>query len=245
MLLMTPPLPTPAQKIAQTHQTAALTPSELSRIAQGAFRTGPLLLRKLQHYRPYICPFGDLIGRVEVGSAILDVGCGGGLWLALLRETGRIRAGVGFDSSRQAIALAQAIEPSGREGAAALTFQLLPAQAEWPTVAGGAGGVGGFDVVSIIDVLHHVPVGVGPSLFVNAAARLRPGGMLLYKDIYPGSWRSVCNRMHDLVMARQWINLVETATVVEWAERAGFMLRETRTIDTWWYGHVVCVFEKK
>jgi 2-polyprenyl-3-methyl-5-hydroxy-6-metoxy-1,4-benzoquinol methylase len=213
-----------------------VTPLALSRIAKTSFQRGPTLLRRLQHYRPYICPFGELIGLVPRGSSVLDVGCGGGLWLALLRETGRISRGVGFDSSKHAIELARGIEASASPGAALLEFHELPAQAEWPT--------GPFDVVSIIDVLHHVPADVGPALFERAAARLAPGGVLVYKDIYPGSWRSACNRVHDLMLARQLIHLVPTQRVIEWAQRAGFTLRETREIDTWWYGHVLCVFEK-
>lgn len=76
------------------------TPQELSGIAQRVFRGGPSLLRRLQHYRPFICPFEDLLSIVPPGSSVLDVGCGGGLWLALLRETGRLSRGVGFDSSK-------------------------------------------------------------------------------------------------------------------------------------------------
>lgn len=212
------------------------TPQELSEIAQRVFRKGPLLLRRLQHYRPFICPFGELLSLVPPGSSVLDVGCGGGLWLALLRETGRLARGVGFDSSRRAIELARTISPSARFAGTPLEFHHLPAEDPWPP--------GEFDVVSIVDVLHHVPRNVAPALFKLAMERVKPGGILLYKDIYPGSWRSVCNRMHDLALARQWINLVPTARVIGWAQDAGFRLRSTREINTWWYGHVLCVFEK-
>jgi 2-polyprenyl-3-methyl-5-hydroxy-6-metoxy-1,4-benzoquinol methylase len=220
---------------------ALRTPRELSEIAQGCFREGPLLLRKLQHYRPFICPFGELLPRVPTGSSVLDVGCGGGLWLALLRETGRISRGVGFDSSRRAIELAQTISLSKREGAGDLEFLELPAEAAWPVAPGGRP----FDVVSIIDVLHHVPPAVAPMLFRNAAERLGLGGVLLYKDIYPGSWRSACNRLHDLMMARELIHLVPTEKVVGWAKDAGFELVYSERIDMLWYGHVVCEFRKR
>jgi 2-polyprenyl-3-methyl-5-hydroxy-6-metoxy-1,4-benzoquinol methylase len=225
-----PRLPDSTQPLAEK----VLTPRDLSRIARQVFRGGRTLLRTLQHYRPYICPFGELLEFVPRGSSILDVGCGGGLWLALLRETGRISRGVGFDSSAKAIELARTLEP-GR-GTAALEFSELPAQADWPG--------GPFDVVSIIDVLHHVPRDVGPELFRRAAARLKPGGILLYKDMYPGSWRSLCNRLHDLVLARQLINLVPTPRVIGWAKDAGFELKKSATFEMWWYGHVLCVFEK-
>lgn len=234
---MTPTPPASPAHSPEALSGQALTPQRLSGIAQSVFKNGPSLLRKLQHYRPYICPFGELVAQVPEGARILDVGCGGGLWLALLRETVRISHGVGFDSSRQAIRLAHQIEPSNRPNAARLEFLELPAQADWPQ--------GPFDVVSIIDVLHHVPSDVAPALFRHAAARLKPGGTLLYKDMYPGSWRSLCNRLHDLLLARQLIHLVPTERVIEWATQAGFELRETKRFNMWWYGHVMCVFVKR
>jgi 2-polyprenyl-3-methyl-5-hydroxy-6-metoxy-1,4-benzoquinol methylase len=164
---------------------------------------------------------------------VLDVGCGGGLWLVLLRETGRISRGVGFDSSKPAIDLARALPASG---GAPLEFLHLPAQDEWPA--------GPFDAVSIIDVLHHVPTDVASSLFVNAFARLRPGGILIYKDMYPGSWRSLCNRLHDLVMARQIIHLARTEQVERWAAAAGFRPVLRRRTNMLWYGHELHVFER-
>ena len=118
-----------------------------------------------------------------------------------------------------------------------LRLHHLPAQADWPR--------GPFDVVSIIDVLHHVPKAVGPELFRRAAASLQPGGVLVYKDMYPGSWRSLCNRMHDLIMARQLIHLVPTERVIGWATAAGFVLKHSARFDMWCYGHTLCVFEKK
>ncbi len=215
-----------------THE-AILAPSSLSGLATKAFVAGPVLLRKLQHYRPYICPFGELIPLVPRGSRVLDVGCGGGLWLVLLRDSGRLSSGIGFDSSKQAIELAKQVDP---KSGVSLEFRHLPAQADWPA--------GEFDAVSIIDVLHHVPPPVAPALFRNAFARLRPGGLLIYKDIYPGSWRSVCNRLHDLVIAREMIHLVRPEVVKSHAAAAGFGLRSQRRINTLWYGHELMVFEK-
>lgn len=205
---------------------------------------GPGLLRRLQRVRPLICPMELVLDRVPAGSRVLDVGCGGGLLLGLLARAGRLAPGsVGFDSAQPAIALAQAMAARlAASGGTAPEFCHLPVQAPWPTAGAPAAG---FDVVAIVDVMHHVPPAAQRSVIESAAARLRPGGRLIYKDmVRRPRWRAAMNRLHDLVMARQWIHYAAIADVERWAADAGLAVVERAAASRWWYGHELRVFER-
>ncbi|MBL0871028.1 MAG: class I SAM-dependent methyltransferase [Phycisphaerales bacterium] len=226
-----------------------LSARAISSVIRGVYPTGPRLFRLLQVYRPRICPFERLLPWVPKGSEILDVGCGGGLWLHLLARLGVIRSGVGFDSSHEAIALANGALNTGwkpdqpAEHRPGLRFEHLDVRADWP--APGAGASGGFDVVSIIDVMHHVPRVAQRSVIERAAHRLRPGGVLIYKDMCRRPiWRATMNRLHDLVMAKQWINYCPIEEVEAWAGQMGLVRRHASTHNRLWYGHELRVFVK-
>lgn len=208
----------------------------LSRIARGLFRQGNWALRFIQGYRPLLCPFEALIKVVPDQARVLDVGCGGGLFLALLAATGRISEGVGFDASRMAIEVAQRLGPNLPAGHR-IRFEQRGVDEPWPNEV--------FDVVSIVDLMHHVPPTEQESLLVKAAHHVAPGGMLLYKDVSKGpAWRAWASRLHDLVIARQWIHIVPFASVVRWAEAAGLETERHHRIDVLWYGHELGVFRR-
>lgn len=188
----------------------------------------------MQRYRPYICPFGRLLDETPRNARVLDVGCGGGLFLGLLASEGALRQGVGFDVSGKAIALAQGMATSS---GAPISFERIDAGDDWPD--------GPFDVVSLIDVMHHVPTKARRSVVEQAARRLRPEGLFLYKDMCDTPrWRASANRLHDLVLARQWITYCPVEDVVRWATASGLMLEDAETINMLWYGHELRVFRK-
>ncbi|MCW5765213.1 MAG: class I SAM-dependent methyltransferase [Phycisphaeraceae bacterium] len=213
----------------------SFTSAELAGVARGLFPHGPRLFRRLQHLRPRICPFERLIPFVPMGADLLDVGCGGGLWPGLLCRLGRVRSVIGFDSSAGAIALARSMHLP--EGSVRPRFEHLPVQAPWPQ--------GPFTCVSVIDVMHHVPPGAQASLIELAASRLAPGGVLIYKDMcLRPRWRAWANRLHDLLMARQWIRYAPIADVERWALAAGLTLEHASSHNRLWYGHELRVFRK-
>ena len=215
-----------------------LTPGALSNISRGVFRTGPAVSLAMQHYRSYICPFHRLIPFVPEGARILDVGTGSGLFLGLLWQLGRIREGVGFDAKASAIAVAQAMAAQTRRNGAMLSFEHRAAEAPWPE--------GPFDVVAIIDVLHHVPVPARAGLFVQAARALRPGGTLLYKDIGTRPrWRAAASWLHDILLSGDNVSFTPVPTINAWATAAGLKLRHHESINMWWYGHELSVFDKQ
>lgn len=217
-------------------QATGTTVGQVFRNVRRIYRRGGLLQRAMAYGRPFISPFHVLVDQVPAGSTLLDVGCGNGLLVNLLVSGARISRGVGFDSSWPAIEAAREASRACGAGVRA-EFAHLAADAQWPA--------GTFDVVSLIDVLHHIPPSAQRRVVDQALAKVIPGGLFLFKDI--GSrplWRALANRIHDLVLARQWIHYVEPAQVIAWAREGGFMLEHRQTINMLWYGHELLVFRR-
>lgn len=211
------------------------SPAALSELARPLYSDGSLLLRVLNRYRPYVCPFHELMKYVPQGADVLDVGCGGGLALALLGAAGIIRSGIGFDTSVQAIDVATRM--AGKVPGVPLDFRRLDVGDPWPE--------GLFDCVLLVDVLHHVPVGAQKSVIEMAAAKVRPGGRLIYKDMAgDAGWRSWANRLHDLTLARQWIHYLPVENAVEWATRAGLTPEHSEDFTMLCYRHELRVFRR-
>lgn len=212
-----------------------LSTRELRATARRIYTHGPRLIRTLQHWRPSICPFPALLEQVPRGASVLDVGCGGGLLLAFIGATRSPARLVGFDSSEAAIGLA--LENIERFPSPRPEFHRLDAEAAWPS--------GAFDVVSLCDVLHHVPRSAQDVVLRRCAGALAPGGRLIYKDVHPdGLIRPNASRLHDLVIARERISIPRIADVEGVLRSEGLKSVLQRRINVLWYGHELAVFEK-
>jgi 2-polyprenyl-3-methyl-5-hydroxy-6-metoxy-1,4-benzoquinol methylase len=199
---------------------------------------GPLQ-RFLATKRPYIAPFERVLPHVPVGASVLDVGCGIGLFGAMLAANARHPQYTGFDSNAPAVAVAQGMAKRSavKYPLAKLEFHRLDVEAPWPA--------GIFDVVSIIDVMHHVPPPAAKSIVELAVEKLRPGGTLIYKDMARRPrWRALANRLHDLTLARQWIHYLPVEQVESWAQDLGCTRTLGEDMSRWWYAHELRVFRK-
>lgn len=153
---------------------------------------------------------------------------------ALAAGPGAAREVVGFDISSKAIAIARGVTIAG---ACPMTFHALPA-GEFPP--------GEFDVVLCIDVLHHVSPPLQFDFLTTICRRVAPGGLLIFKDISPQPWwKAVANRMHDLVMARQWVNYRREHDVASFLRGGGEgqVIDEAR-LDRLWYSHYLTCWRK-
>lgn len=208
-------------------------------LARRLYPDGPVLTRFIQRHRHRICPLDLLVEQVPRGSRVLDVGCGGGLLAAHLVASGRAQSVHGIDASRPAIEIAQSMAGRLKDvvPAARAHFEHRQVQDGLPDEE--------FDVVCLIDVLHHVPVEAQEKAFTDAASRVGPGGVFLYKDMADGPvWCSGMNRLHDLAMARQWIRYVPIERAEEWGDRAGLRLERSEDVRMLWYAHEMRVFRR-
>ncbi|GLZ78443.1 hypothetical protein Afil01_32500 [Actinorhabdospora filicis] len=222
-----------------TESTVGSAPSTrtLMRAARRLYPGPPSPTIALQRLRPAVCPLDRVLQYVPADARVLDVGCGGGLFLGLLAASGRRVSGHGVDMSASAIAIADAMAARVTETGSVLTFECQDATTPWPR--------GEYDVVSMLDLLHHVPPGEQRAVFAKAVAALRPGGTLLYKDMATRPrWRAAANQLHDLVLARQWIHHVALDEVRRWAVEEDLDIVHFERINRLWYGHELLVLRR-
>lgn len=188
----------------------------------------------LARHRPAVCPFELLVPHVPPGATVLDIGCGGGLFLGLLAACGRLESGYGIDPSVSVIDRARRM--AARFGTQ-LQFDSRAPGAELPP--------GAFTVVSMIDVAHHVAPAQLERLLGDALDRTAVGGRFVYKDMAARPVaHAIANRVHDAVLARQWIHYVPIARVRAIAERAGFRVIDRRDARRFVYAHELLVAER-
>ena len=98
----------------------------------------------------------------------------------------------------------------------------------------------------MIDVMHHLPPALQRGVFARAAAVLRPGGVMIYKDIARKPiWMALANRLHDLMANMDWIHYVDIEDNIRYACESGLVERETETFTRLWYRHEMMVLIRK
>ena len=206
------------------------TTSQIAAIVRSLYPTGPALRRAILRLRPYNCPLDVLLSLLPDSGSVFDIGCGCGLLLGLAVRSGKSIRGVGVDTSKGAIQMA-------KDMGVEIEFRCVRSIADWPAEH--------FDAISMIDVMHHIAPAQQGEAFAAAAARVKPGGILIYKDMVRRPfWRAWANRLHDLLFARQWIHYYP----IEWIDAAARSFGLTRLraerIDRLWYGHELRAFRR-
>jgi 2-polyprenyl-3-methyl-5-hydroxy-6-metoxy-1,4-benzoquinol methylase len=211
------------------HRTESAIASET---AVRLYSSAPFLVRWQQRLRPTVCPFDELTPEIRAtGGRLLDYGCGAGLFGLHCLSQGYVDAVDGVDLDPSAIASAEAARLASPHSAA-VRFGV----GEPPETS--------YDAISMIDVMHHVAPADQQATFLDLCNRLAPGGVLVYKDMCRRPrWRALANRLHDLVLNRQWIHYVPIEQVIDWAVTRGGLILERRTRFNYFvYGHELAVF---
>lgn len=183
-------------------------------------------------HRPRICPFHVLMDHVPQGARILDIGCGSGLWLLLLARNGRIAHGTGVELAQAKIDVANSIKTADDN----LDFAALDSASPWPADA--------YDCLSMIDVLHHVPVTQQQQFLARIADT--SARTVIFKDIDPQAIiKRRMNSLHDLLLAHQLPRYCAKETAAQWFEQMGFEITHLGRHDMLWYSHYLIVAQRK
>jgi SAM-dependent methyltransferase len=144
-------------------------------------------------------------------APVVDLGCGRGEFLLLLREAGLEAKGVDVDADMVAYARGEGLEVE-HTGA----VEYLESLAD--------GSLGG---IFAAQLLEHLPASTVVRLLELAAAKLRPGGLFVAETINPLSPLALRNYFADLTHAQPLVP--ETLELL--ARQAGFASVETRFLN--------------
>lgn len=135
-------------------------------------------------------PFLEEIGQyLPANGRILDLGCGFGLFSLYFASLEPGRRLVGVDRNPRRIALSRvSARKLGIENAEYHVDDAL----EWQ-----AGD--GFEAIYMLDLVHHLPADQVPSFLARIRSLLRPGGILIIKDVMDRPW---LKRMFTLALDR-------------------------------------------
>jgi O-antigen chain-terminating methyltransferase len=154
--------------------------------------------------RPYVDVLRD-------AAPVLDVGCGRGELLGLLREAGVEARGIDADSDMVAYARGDGLHDEKAD-----LVEYLQAAAD--------ASIGG---IFMGQVVEHLPAPTLVQAFQLAAAKLRPGGVLIAETINPLSPIALRNYFADLTHAQPLVP--ETLELL--ARQSGFAETEIRYLN--------------
>ena len=96
-----------------------------------------------------------------------------------------------------------------------------------------ANGAETYDIVLICDAMHHFPAEVHGDVLRSVAGVLRPGGMVVVKDLDAGpAWKYHWNRIHDRIVAGpEPIHCRPPAEMAALVTAAGLVVERADRID--------------
>lgn len=211
--------------------------SELASICFGLYSNSSFTRRIIQTLRPFICPLDKIIHNVPANSDVLDIGCGAGSLIGLLAKLNLIRSGTGLDIDEKAIADASKMSVYlDKRCEIEFFYEELQQFAQKGKM---------FSTVLMVDVLHHVTPSKQIDFINLAQSFVQPNGILIFKDMcQKPAWKAFMNRIHDLIMAKQWIHYFPIQGVIYYLTQKGFQVINREDYSNFWYGHEMCVFKR-
>lgn len=179
--------------------------------------------------RPKLLAVMDLLLPAE--GALLDVGCGFGLWTAYFAQMEPARRITGIDASGRRVAIA-------RDVARTVGIEATFVQADVRDLPSEPRFAGAY----VLDVLHHVPREDQRPTLERLRDALLPGGSLVIKDITTEPWPELA---FTTVLDRAMVGMDAPLAYRhhdDWRallEELGFRVRVVRVPDVLPYPHVV------
>ncbi len=196
----------------------------------------PFLDRIKVKYRPLICPFDEVLNRIEPGKVVADIGCGSGQLLWLISRFRSPKKVVGVEISQRLV-----------DNAQQLFSEHLPDQIADFQLFNGINmpdSISEADYILLIDVWHHVPVLVRESFLENLKKAIKPQSILIFKDIDASSALVYTNKLHDLLFASEIGNEITLSEAEALMLKHNFEILEVFKKRTYVYPHYTVVARK-
>ena len=187
-------------------------------------------------YRPYICPFDQILETIPDGAKIFDIGCGSGQFLLLCAAFVKPAALKGIEISKQLCINAEELLKEYQSNCQ-IEIQQYDGD-ELPS------DLNSYSWVTMIDVLHHIPEEKHPTFFALLSQNMKAGSKIILKDINASSPLVWMNKIHDLLLAGEIGNELSMKATKDLLERNGFKIVQQSKKRMLWYPHFTLIAEK-
>ena len=180
--------------------------------------------------RPWVCPFDPILDATPHGSAIADIGCGGGFLLGLLAQQVEPRRLYGFEVNPAAVVAA-------RDYLREIAPDIPASISHYDGVAFPA-EVSEADVVVLVDVLHHIGSENQMEFLARLFETMRHSAILILKDIDAGR-PVLCffNKLHDLAVNGAMGTELTAEETGARLRSLGFEIQSSGAARKLWYPH--------
>lgn len=186
-------------------------------------------------YRPYICPFDEILALIKPGESIADIGCGSGQFALLIAEFTKPSRIAGIEISNTLISNARALLAK---------YPNVPHDFEYYDGTTFPEIIKGCDRYFMIDVLHHIPPSIQENFMKNLYHLMPVNSRLVLKDINGRSPFVLFNKMHDMIFAGEIGNELGLNQAKELLTKIGFTIETHSTKQLYVYPHYTIVARK-
>lgn len=207
------------------------------------WRGAPRSARVHCHIRWWTAPFAALEPELPTSGAILEVGCGHGVfstYVALKSSTREVR---GFDIDAEKIELAGDAIARLEPGEANLAFEHRP-DGDVPRRPGG------WDAIVVVDVLYLLSPDARRALVAQCVDALAPDGILVVKEVDTSPWfkakvaqfqEFLSTRVLRITATHHDLHFHSAAEVGELLQSVGLSTRSSRLDKGYFHPHCVVV----
>lgn len=223
------------------NKRASLRPLRVSKKdVFGLFREAGFLMRLYLRIKFRICPILRTEAYVPDTGELVDLGCGNGLFAAIMKLGSPARSIVGIDLDARKIAEAR----KSLARVPHLDFRLGNiVDTEYPPA----------DVYTIIDVLYLIPVDLQNTILRRCAAALKPGGTLVFKEMdKKPRWKYLWNMFQETISVKivgftlgSRFHFRSREDYVRTLEALGFSVEVVPVHYGYAYSHILYIARKK
>ncbi len=163
-------------------------------------------------YRPYICPFDEILNLMPDNVKLFDIGCGSGSFLSIINNFKNSDTLAGIEISEKLVQEARTILSSKIKNLTIFKYDGKNIPDE----------IHNYEYISMIDVFHHIPKNIQKEFLIQLYSKMSSGSYLLFKDIDASSLFVYFNKLHDLVLSNEIGNEISTNNAIKILNNIGF-----------------------
>ncbi len=188
------------------------------------------------NYRPLICPLDELINNIGSATSVFDIGCGSGQFALLIAAFSDVKRLGGIEIDQRLI-------DNARKLLAPYSHKV---QTDFNAYDGSTlpESIGTYDLLFLVDVLHHIPRNAQVEFISKVYSLMKKGARFVIKDIDGSSPFVYCNKMHDMIFAREIGYEWSPERLKQVAADAGFKIVDSSKKRMYVYPHYTVTLEK-